>query len=332
MPRKSLPRSLISRAEDAAADTPEAREADRPALAGAWRAGATAQLRADLEASEAETLARVLDGRAELSLSPDAIDDPLGSDRRPDWREREDFVALRESIAANGQDVPVQVTPLDPDWTPNPRDPFDTAGARFALLAGRRRLAALQELGRTVRAVIVPPGGDGQGGDAARDPAARRAWMLTRRWRENAERADLSPFERLLAIGEMFDAAKAADPGETAARFGERVGVSESVVSRARAVSARREAILAAVPDPYALSNTALYKLLPRLDAPPAPKARPALSARRMAGAVALKATVKDGTLTLTAKGLTDGYDGEALDALLADVAKRLKKEGGTGG
>jgi len=325
MARKSLPKSLISRAEQAAEETSEP-VAEPKALGGAWRAGATAQLRADLEANEAEAAIRVLDGRAELSLDPAQIDDPLGSDRRPDWRKQPEFTELMASIAANGQDVPVQVTPLDPGWQPDPRNPFATAGVRFALLAGRRRLAALQELGHPVRAVLVPVDGEG---------AARHAAMLARRWRENAERADLSPFERLLAIGEMFDAAKAADPGVTAAAFGEQVGVSESVISRARAVSTRRAAILAAVPDPYTLSNTALYALLPRLDSPakPASRARPSgLAAKREAGAVRLNARVQHGTLTLTAKGLPEEFDPVSFDRLLDEIVKRLKKEGRAGG
>lgn len=325
MARKSLPKSLISRAEQAAEETSEP-QPETKALGGAWRAGATAQLRADLEANEADAVARVLDGRAELSLDPSQINDPLGSDRRPDWRGQPEFAELVASIAANGQDVPVQVTPLDPAWRPDPRDPFGTKGIRFALLAGRRRLAALQELGQPVRAVLVPVDGEG---------AARHAAMLARRWRENAERADLSPFERLLAIGEMFDATKAADAGTTAAIFGEQIGVSESVVSRARAVSARRAAIVAAVPDPYALSNTALYALLPRLDTPAKPVAAvksPGLTAKREAGPVRLNARVLRGTLTLTAKGLPEDFDPASFDRLLDEVVKRLKKEGRAGG
>jgi len=327
MARKPLSKSLISRAEAAAGDEtetrrPEAREEGRP-LAGAWRAGATAQLRADLDASEGDARARVMEGRAELSLDAAQIDDPLGSDRRPDWRAQEDFLALRASIEANGQDVPVQVTPLDPAWRPDPRAPFETGDTRFALLAGRRRLAALQELGLPVRAVIVPVEGEGD---------ARHATMLTRRWRENAERADLSPFERLLAIGEMFEVTKRADPKATAAQFGERIGVSESVVSRARAVSARREAILAAVPDPYALSNSALYTLLPRLEAPKRPAPKPAapdpIKRSRKAGAMRVEARMKGTTLTLTARGVKQDFDPAALDALLDEVIRHMEGEG----
>lgn len=320
MARKSLPKSLISRAEDAAGNDPEPENTTPPA--GAWRAGATAQLRADLDAAEADTAARILTGQAELALDPGQIDDPLGSDRRPDWREQEEFLTLKASIAANGQDVPVQVTPLDATWKPDPRDPFATGETRFALLAGRRRLAALQELQKPVRAVIVPVEGQG---------AARHSAMLARRWRENAERADLSAFERLLAIGEMFEAAKKADKKETAAAFGDRIGVSESVISRARAVSARQADILATVPDPYALSNTALYKLLPRLDAPAAtakaPPARAPLDIKREAGPIRLSARVKDGTLSVTAKGLSEEFDPRVLNALVDDIVRKLKKE-----
>jgi len=325
MARKPLSRSLIARAEAAAEVEPPVRGEGRP-LAGAWRAGATEQLRADLEAGEADMVARILDGRAELSLDAERIEDPLGSDRRPDWRKQDEFKALKASIAANGQDMPVQVAPIDPGWQPDPRKPHDTGEARFALLAGRRRLAALQELGLPVRAVLIPVEGEG---------AARHAAMLTRRWRENAERADLSPFERLLAIGEMFDAAKAADDGETAAAFGAQIGVSESVVSRARAVAGRRDDIIAAVPDPYALSNTALYTLLPRLDAAPAATPappRPAMKATRKAGSLSMAAKISDGTLTLTAKGLPDGFDAPAFERLLDDIARKLKKEAKTGG
>lgn len=319
MARKTLKRSLISVAEAIAEEGEEERAL--PAPTGAWRAGATAQLRGELEAREAEAADAVLEGRAELALAPEMIDDPLGTDRRPDWQTRPEFVELKDSIALNGQDVPVHVTPADPGWRPNPRAPFETGDTRFLLLAGRRRLAALQVLGKPVRAIIAPVEGEG---------AQRRFAMLARRWRENAERADLSPFERLLAIGEMFEAAKEVESNITAAGFGERIGVSESVVSRARAVSARREDIRAAVSDPYALSNTALYALLPKLDASrhAQPTSLPALNAERRAGDLRLTARAGSGTLTLSAKGLPEGFGQVAFEALVDAVLEKLEEEG----
>ena len=112
MARKTIPRSLVRRAEDAA-ETDDASAERTGLVAGAWRAGATAQLRADLDAAESDAAARVAEGRAELSLSPDQIDDPLGSDRRPDWRDQPAYIELKASIDANGQDVPVHVAPVD---------------------------------------------------------------------------------------------------------------------------------------------------------------------------------------------------------------------------
>ena len=325
MARRTIPRSLIRQAEDAAAEGRDAAaEESARDIAGAWRAGAAAQIKADLTAREAEAVRRVLSGEAELKLDPAQIDDPLGSDRRPDWREQAALTALRNSIAANGQDQPIHVAPADPDWRPDPRAPYTAVGAQFHLLAGRRRLAALQDLGLPVRAIIAPVEGQG---------AARRVDMLARRWRENAEREDLSAFERLLSIGELFDAAAAAakEQGEkppAAAAFGVKHGLSESVVSRARTVSARKADVIAATPDPYGLSMSALYALLPRLDeqAAPKPKSSPILRAKRKAAGVEINASVSDGALKLSAK-TTRALDQAALNALVEDIARKLTEE-----
>ena len=70
--------------------------------------------------------------------------------------------------------------------------------------------------------------------------------LLFMRFRENEERENLGPFERLLSIGEMFENLKAnsLSSNVTAVSFAKRIGVHESIVSRGRAVFRDRKQIL----------------------------------------------------------------------------------------
>ena len=333
--KRAIPRSILARMKaDAAAretDTPDApaippaTPSGKPAGqsgGGAWKAGAIAQVEGDLANLREASVADILAGRRELALDPASIDDPLGSDRRPDWQDTESFTALRDSIAANGQDVPIQVWPADPAWTPDPRDPHDIGAARFHLLSGRRRRAACAALDLPVRAVLVPPPED------ATD-AAHRFTMLFHRFRENEAREDLSPFERLVSIGEIYEALAAAEEGApTAVAFAARIGVHESLVSRARAVLRNRDAIVARNPDPYALTFRALQDMLAEIEgkAKPAAKPKPKKSAPVTAtvtkGGRSLTATAKSGTITVRTDGLD--LDEKTLHAVLVKIANAL--------
>ena len=290
---------------------------------GAWKAGAMAQVEGDLAVLKDAQVQAVLSGARELSLDPALIDDPLGSDRRPDWADTAGFVALKDSIARNGQDVPVQVWPADPAWAPDPRDPLEAGEARFHLLSGRRRRAACAALGLPVRAVLVPP-------PAGLSEAQSRFAMLFHRFRENEAREDLSPFERLVSIGEIYEALTTAEEGApTAVAFAARIGVHESIVSRARAVWRHRDAILARESAPYDLTFKALQGVLAeiegRISKAPAkkPDSRP-VSAKVEQGGRVLSAKADKGTITVKTDALD--LDQAMLEAILKKIAVALPK------
>jgi ParB family chromosome partitioning protein len=309
--KRAIPRSVLEQMKAKRADPesentqPEAgqgsahRESIPGGFGGAWKAGAMAQVEGDLTDLRGDMVAAVMAGKRELSLDPALIDDPLGSDRRPDWQDSGAFTALKESIAANGQDVPVQVWPADPAWRPDPRDPLDTGAQRFHLLSGRRRRAACADLGMPLRAVIVPP-------PEGASEAENRFAMLFHRFRENEAREDLSPFERLLSVGEIYEAlAQSEATPLTAVAFAARIGVHESIVSRARAVLRHREAILNTFKTPYDLSFRALQDALSDIEgqgkkpsAKKKPKAKP-YKAEISQGGRTLKAVMSDKTVTI---------------------------------
>jgi len=326
--KRAIPRSVLEQMKTSR-EARDEQDGGIPASArgagGAWKAGAMAQVEGDLEAARMAQVAAVLSGARELSLDPDQIDDPLGSDRRPDWEDTDSFASLKDSIEQNGQDVPVQVWPADPSWSPDPRDPLDAQGARFHLLSGRRRRAACAALGRSVRAVIVAAPGD-------MSEAESRFAMLFHRFRENEAREDLSPFERLVSIGEIYDALTVAEEGApTAVAFAARIGVHESIVSRARAVWRHRETILTRTTAPYDLTFKALQELLAEIEGRTKGKPAPAKSTRSRP----VSATLEQGGRTLSAKAdrgtitiRTDALDLDeaALEAVLKKIASALPR------
>ncbi|SNB72068.1 chromosome partitioning protein, ParB family [Arboricoccus pini] len=105
---------------------------------------------------------------AELDTA--TIREVLPTDRHPRAFADPAFRTLRESIARNGQQTPIVVRPAK-----------DGRADSYEIAAGRRRLAACRELGRPVLARIMPLADDE---------------MLGLQYRENAERADISLFER----------------------------------------------------------------------------------------------------------------------------------------
>ena len=324
--KRSIPRSVLEQmqAKRAEPDETEGQGDSAPGrMGGAWKAGAMAQVEGDLTQLRGDIVEAVLAGKRELSLTPDQIADPLGSDRRPDWEDTDAFVALKDSIDGNGQDVPVQVWPADSSWQPDPRDPLDASGQQFHLLSGRRRRAACAALGKSVRAVIMPP-------PAGASEAESRFAMMFHRFRENEAREDLSPFERLLSIGEIYEAlAETETTPPTAVAFAERIGVHESLVSRARAVLRHRDAILNTFKTPYDMSFRALQDALAQIDAkgkkkpPKKPKPAKPLTATFENNAAKLKAKYAGGKLTIDTNGAE--LDAKALSVLLGKIAPMLK-------
>ncbi len=214
--------------------------ATKPRVGGAgsaWKAGAVEQNKAALSRARQKMVDDILTGHHELSIASSMVTDRLGSDRRVDWLSQEAFLTLKNSIEANGQDTPIQVWPSDPNWKPDPLNPENVEGVQFDLITGRRRHAIAELLGRPLRAVLASPEKRG-----SRDEEFELLFM---RFRENEERENLGPFERLLSIGEMFENLKASSTSSniTAVSFAKRIGVHESVVSRGRAVFRDRKQI-----------------------------------------------------------------------------------------
>ncbi len=300
----------------------------KPRLGGsgsAWKAGALNDAEKLLKEERAQAVEKILNGQQELTLSPDQIVDVIGSDRRDDWRDQEAFAKLRASIEAHGQDTPITVWPADPDWRPDEREPGNVEGVEFHLIVGRRRHHILETLKRPVRALL--------GQQNRRGTNEEQFEALFMRFRENEERENLSAFEQLAAIGEMFERLQEADPSETikATDFAQRVGIHNSAVSRGRAVFAAQEQILHACKNPYELSHRDLEKLLKEITGKPKkPTARGAapksILVERKIGNNKLSVAGKGGRLTVSASGLT--LDKKVLNGLSDIIAEYLNKHG----
>jgi ParB family transcriptional regulator, chromosome partitioning protein len=166
-----------------------------------------------------------------LELDPALIREPLPADR--DARSFADpaFAELEASIRSHGQDTPVTVR-HGPDGT-------------YELAAGRRRLAVCRRLGITVLARVL-----------ALDDEA----MLALQYRENAERAEVSPFERgrwLLALGER--------QGRSTTSLARLLGLSQPLVVEYQKLARLPDELLAALADPRELTladGRRLHKVL----------------------------------------------------------------------
>ncbi|WP_299048834.1 ParB N-terminal domain-containing protein [uncultured Tateyamaria sp.] len=333
--KRSIPRSLVSKAISQSKEdkhqhdnneiTAPSEAVPKPlkGAGSAWKAGALAQSQAAVEQSREQLAADILNGRHELNLSPDQVSDPLGSDRREDWMEQEAFKALVESIEANGQDTPILVWPEDPNWTPDPLDPTDADHVPFILLTGRRRHAASVQLNRKLRAILAPP--------ELRSANNAQFEMLFLRFRENEARENLGAFERLLSIGEMYNALKEAGEKLTAVAFASRIGVHESIVSRARAVFASKDEILNTFKNAYEMSFRDLQVAMASLESKPktpAKKTAKKFTAKRKVGNRNLTLTSANGSLSVKASGVPiSKIQLEELSDLIAEYLSKNKEE-----
>lgn len=170
-----------------------------------------------LRALEAAQPIGAATGETLVRLDPALIDEPLPPDRDPRGFADAAFEALKASIAEHGQDTPVTVRPK---------------GARFELAAGRRRLAACRALGRPVLARILPL-----------DDEA----MLALQYRENAERSDLSPYERGRWLAAL------ADRGWSTTRLAALTGLSQPSIVDYLRLGRLPEAIATRLSDPRGL-------------------------------------------------------------------------------
>lgn len=301
----------------------------KPRLGGsgsAWKAGALSDASQILTAEREQVVDRIISGRQELLIDPDQIVDIIGTDRREDWRDQEAYASLMKSIEKNGQDTPIHVWPADPSWRPDDREPENVKGIQFHLIVGRRRHAISKALGRPVRAILVP--------QDQRGSPEEQFEMLFMRFRENEERENLSAFERLVSIGEMFEQLRSADSGKklTAVEFANRVGVHESMVSRGRAVFSTKDEILHACKNVYDLSHREVENLLNGLNnngkktAKPKSKKPKKLSVQRNIGSRKLSVTGQGGKLSVSATGLN--LNEEVLNGLGDVIAEYLKTHG----
>ena len=303
----------------------------KPRLGGsgsAWKAGALSDASQVLHTERNQVVERILTGRHELEIDPNQIVDVIGSDRREDWRDQEAFDKLKESIEKNGQDTPIHVWPADPNWRPDEREPENIQGVQFNLMVGRRRHAILRDLGRPVRAILAS--------QDKRGSLEERFETLFMRFRENEERENLSAFERLISIGEMFERLQEATPDEkiSATEFSQRVGIHNSAVSRGRAVFAHKNEILHACKNVYAISHRELEQVLNDLSGKPSKptkrkSAKPKkLTVQRKIGTKKLSLVEQGGKLSVSASGLK--VDKQTLEGLGEVIAKYLSEKGAT--
>lgn len=247
----------------------------------------------------------------------------------------EEIAALKASIAAHGQRIPAEITPL-------PETGEGAPAYRFGLISGWRRLRALSELHEetgdprhsTLRALIRPAG------------AASEAYVAM--VEENELRVGLSYYERARVVAEA--AARGVFPDQPAALralFGtasrskrskiasfidiheqlgdllrfpaaipERLGLA--LVSQLR--FGRGTAIRAALRAARPATEAAELRLLESLAKPPRPDvSRAKQGGEVIAPGVALQAARKGRKITLTLSG--EGVD----DALLARVQAALR-------
>lgn len=340
---RKLPRSiaqqplkLVDSDDVVLAAAREAHASQDEVAGGAWNAAGKAALGAELTKRRGELEAALLRGDLVFELAPDQIVDEVGSDRIGDWINDESFSTLKSSIEQNGQDTPIQVMPFDPDWIPQ----FDTSnqpitdGVRFRLVGGRRRIEALKQLKRSIRTTCVPVPEDSASFD-----------QLHRRYRENAERENLSLFEEFVAIGELFESASQGDPALKARAFSKKLSLAEAKVSKARAVYKHRARIEDEIEEPNDLSLHAIDALLPALksgaplpklsegkavagQAPkvvsaPSPSA-PTLTRTQIISGKKIVAKARKGRVTIDLRSVPD-IDEAFLDHLLLFIAQKSK-------
>ncbi len=289
----------------------------------AWKAGAVAQAQGDLEHARDKLVTDILSGSHVIEVDPSMLSDPIGSDRRDDWMEQDDFQSFVDSIKDNGQDMPVLIWPKNPEWRPDEINPENLEHVQFLLLAGRRRREAARKLGRPVRAVIASQ--DGRGG------AEATFNMLVMRFRENDEREDLSAFERLISIGQMYEELSVSTDKKIKAKvFAERIGVHESLVSRARAVLKAKVEFLTTFKNVYDMSFRELQEALATLTGEQKNRAKPTTKAKKISvtrkvGSRKLVVSAQGGKLSVSALGLN--LDKQSLDGLSDVIATYLQEQ-----
>jgi ParB family transcriptional regulator, chromosome partitioning protein len=157
-----------------------------------------------------------------LRLDPNLVIDRLPADRDERAFRDEAYGVLKASIAAHGQHVPIMVRPAPSQLS------------HYEIAAGRRRLAACRELGLDILARVLPL-----------DENA----MLALQYRENAEREDISTYER----GRWF-ARLASERELSTTAIAKIAGLAQSVVVELIGLTRLPQSLLALFDDPRELS------------------------------------------------------------------------------
>jgi len=186
-------------------------------------------LKERLDALEQRTAEAKARGDWLEELSPALIDDNLPADRDQRFRDGAALDELTRSIDVHGQHVPILVR----------RHP--SQHGRFEIAAGRRRLEACRRLQRPILARVLPL-----------DDGA----MLDLQYRENAERADVSLFER----ARWFLSVQAAMQASTTA-LAKRFELSQPMMVEYLKMARLPEAVTAELDDPRALTIAQARKL-----------------------------------------------------------------------
>jgi ParB family chromosome partitioning protein len=148
---------------------PDDRPLRNPVASGSLKAMGLSLKSLSDEADEARALrAQLASGAQVVELDPNLIDPSFVRDRLEEPR-GEDFEAFKNSLAEDGQQVPILVRPR-PE-------------SRYQAAYGHRRVAALRALGRPVKAIV-------------RDLTDEQ--LVVAQGKENNDRRDLSFIERAL--------------------------------------------------------------------------------------------------------------------------------------
>lgn len=285
---------------------------------GAWRAGLQADIRNDLEELQEQRGLDILGGEQVIELKPDQLEDRVGTDRREDWQDQQDYADLKDSIDKYGQDTPIEVWPINPNWRPTDKPPFVREEDRFELVTGRRRRLAAADLGIMIRAVILP---------RRHEPDSHQWQVLLRRYRENNHRANLSPFEKMLSVAEMFGAWKQTVSQPSIRQFGGAIGLDPSYVSRSVRLRDSEAALRQVFDDPYTLRYRELELWIAQHSEPKSDQSHRRAPAKPITLEVAgQKVHWKHagGKLTLIIPGVADGIAPERFSGLLERFVEEL--------
>lgn len=286
---------------------------------GAWRAGLHADSQHDLSELKAKQLDDIMNGRQAILLNPNQISDIVGTDRRSDWQDQPEYLELRESIEKYGQDVAIEVCAVDSDWRPQGGNLTDFEGVQFELITGRRRRAVTVDLGIDVRAFILPRNHE----------AVSHHWqVLLRRYRENNLRSNLTPFERMLSVGEMYEAWTKTSTQPSIRQFAGVIGIDATFVSRSNRLLKNEAKLRAEYSDPYKLGYRDIEAWIIRAASdeqqPKAAVKKTSRASKIDVSGHQIEWKRRNNSLLLTIPGIDKDPSSESLQRLLEGLVKEL--------